>query len=72
MATLNQNNTNKRGMSEREASDYLGIPMNSLRQSRCDGPRPGRIPPPPYCKIGKRVLYLRDDLDLFLEQHRIN
>ena len=61
----------KRGMSEREAAIYLGIPMNSLRQGRCDGARDGRMPPPPYLKISRKIVYLRDDLDRWLEQFRI-
>jgi len=60
-----------RGMSEEEAAKYIGIPQNSLRQGRCDGPRPGRMPIPPFVRLGRRIIYLRDDLDKWLEDHRV-
>lgn len=60
-----------RGMSESQAASYLGIPQNTLRQGRCNGQQPGRMPPPPYVKLGKRIIYLIDDLDTYLEKFRV-
>ena len=60
-----------RALDTRQAAEYLGVSSISLRQGRCDGPRQGRMLPPPYCKIGRKIVYLRDDLDRWLESHRI-
>lgn len=61
-----------RGMSESEAAVYIGISCISLRQGRCEGRRDKRMPPPPYVKIGRKILYLRDDLDRWLETYRVD
>lgn len=60
-----------RGMSERQAAEYIGVTHNTLRQGRCDGPREGRMPVVPYCRIGRRIIYLRDQLDKYLEQFQV-
>ena len=41
-----------------------------LRQSRMNGKRQNRTPGPPFLKIGRKVLYLADDLDDWLLEHR--
>ena len=60
----------RRGLSEAEAADYIGMSRSFLRQARMDGKRINRTPGPPFTKIGRKVLYLRDDVDRWLEQHR--
>ena len=60
----------KRGLSEAETAQYLGVSRSTLRQSRMDGPRQGRIPSPPFVRAGRRIIYLLDDLDGWLERHR--
>jgi hypothetical protein len=60
-----------RAMSESEAATYVGVSRISLRQGRCNGRRNNQMPPPPYVKIGRKILYLRDDLDRWLENNRI-
>ena len=60
----------RRGLSEAEAADYIGMSRSFLRQARMDGKRLNRTPGPPFTKIGRKVLYLRDDLDAWLEAHR--
>ena len=60
----------RRGLSEAEAADYIGMSRSFLRQSRMDGKRANRTPGPPFTKIGRKVLYLKDDLDTWLEAHR--
>lgn len=57
-------------LSEREASLFLGLSESSLRKSRMNGTRANHLPPPPFVKIGRRVVYLVDDLRSYLEQHR--
>jgi hypothetical protein len=61
---------NPRGLSEAQASKYLGISRSSLRQGRMDGVRHNRMPPPPFVQLGRKIIYLIDDLDQWLEQHR--
>jgi hypothetical protein len=41
-----------------------------LRQSRMNGKRQNRTAGPPFLKIGRKVLYLADDLDAWLLEHR--
>lgn len=60
----------KRALSEKEAATYLGLSESSLRKSRMDGRRANRLEPPPFIKIGRRVVYLIDDLRAYLEKHR--
>lgn len=60
-----------KALSERDAAKYLGISSISLRQGRCEGRRDNRMPPPPFLKIGRKILYLRDDLDQWLESFRV-
>ncbi len=60
----------RRGLCEAEAAHYVGMSRSFLRQARMDGRRLNRTPGPPFTKIGRKVLYLKDDLDRWLEQHR--
>jgi hypothetical protein len=60
-----------RGMSENDAAVYIGVARISLCQGRCEGRRENRMPPPPYIKLGRKILYLKDDLDRWLEMYRI-
>lgn len=68
--TAAKSNVDRRGYSEVEASHYLGISRASLRQGRMEGRRENRLPPPPFVKLGRKILYLVDDLDRWLEDHR--
>ena len=61
----------KRGYKEDEAADYIGMSRSFLRQGRMTGPLDGRIPSPPFLRVGKRsVRYLREDLDEWLAQFK--
>ncbi|HAR38571.1 MAG TPA: DNA-binding protein [Porphyromonadaceae bacterium] len=60
----------RRGYSEEEAAYYLGLSRASLRQGRMEGRRENRLPPPPYVRLGRKILYLKDDLDRWLEENR--
>jgi len=64
-------NITPKTLTEEQASQYLGISRATLRQGRCDGRREHRMPPPPYLKLGRKILYLRDDLDQWLENYRV-
>jgi predicted DNA-binding transcriptional regulator AlpA len=60
----------QRAFREPEAADYIGMSESFLRQSRMDGHRENRTPGPPFVRIGRAVLYLKDDLDRWLEASR--
>ena len=59
----------KRGLSEKETAEYTGLSRSTLRQGRMTGKRDGRCETPPFIRAGRRVLYLRDQLDQWLEQN---
>lgn len=62
----------KRGLTEPEAAIYLGVSRSTLRHGRCEGERDGRMPPPPFVRLGRKIIYLRDDLDAWLSQNRFD
>lgn len=57
----------QRGFNEKQAASYIGMSVSFLRKDRMSGDLPGRTAGPAWGKIGKRVVYLRDDLDKWLE-----
>lgn len=59
--------SNKRGLHEREAADYCGLSAPLLRLGRLGKTKTST---PPFLRIGRRVIYLQDDLDQWLEQQR--
>ncbi|HEX4044868.1 MAG TPA: helix-turn-helix domain-containing protein [Gammaproteobacteria bacterium] len=61
----------KRGFREKEAAEYLGVSRSFLRQDRMNGPRKNRTSGPPYVKFGNSIRYLKEDLDTWLEQHKV-
>ena len=61
----------RKTMSEAEASVYLGVSRIALRQGRSNGRRDNRMPPPPYIKLGRKILYLVEDLDAWLLTYRV-
>jgi predicted DNA-binding transcriptional regulator AlpA len=66
---MNLSSQSKRGFNEEEASGYISMSRSFLRQSRMTGQLEGRIPGPPFIKVGSRAIrYLREDLDMWLEQ----
>lgn len=58
-------------MNEAQASVYLGLSRSTLRQSRMNGIRKHRFPPPPYVRLGRTIRYIRSDLDDWIQKHRI-
>ena len=65
---MNQDN-HPRALNEKAAAQYIGMSVSYLRKDRMDGLVGQRTPCPQYAELGKRVIYLRDDLDSWLEQH---
>jgi hypothetical protein len=62
--------TRPRLLTEKQAARYIGMSCSFLRQSRMNGRRQSRTPGPPFLKIGRKVLYLAEDLDAWLLEHR--
>ncbi|MDP1574367.1 MAG: helix-turn-helix domain-containing protein [Coxiellaceae bacterium] len=59
-------------LNEKEAAQYVGMSVSFLQKDRMNGILPGRTHGPRYAKLGKRVVYLRDDLDAWLAYHLID
>lgn len=59
-----------RAVSEEEAARFLGISRSSLRKGRMAGRRAAQMSSPPFVKMGRRVLYLIDDLETWLRSLR--
>lgn len=62
----------KRGLTEEEAAFYIGMSRSYLRQDRMHGRRENRTPGPRWVRIGRAIRYLKDDLDSWLEQYRVD
>lgn len=60
----------KRVFKEVEAANYICMSRSFLSQDRSYGTLANRTPGPKYIKIGRSIRYLKDDLDLWLDQHR--
>ena len=54
-----------RGLRPRDAAEYVGFSEAFLKKARCGLTE---VPGPRFKKIGTRVVYLREDLDAFLDQ----
>ena len=61
----------KNTLKEKEASEYIGMSRSFLRQDRMNGFRDSRTPGPRFLKIGRSIRYLKEDLDTWLNEHRI-
>ncbi len=62
----------KRAFREREAALYVAMSTSFLRQDRMNGSRENRTPGPRWTKVGRTILYLKEDLDDWLDQHRVS
>ena len=58
-----------RVLNERAAAHYIGMSVSYLQKDRMNGILQNRMPGPRYAKLGKRVVYLKEDLDMWLQQH---
>lgn len=56
-----------RGMAPKQAAHYLGISEQTLRKQRSGVIREGRMPLVPFGRAGRRIIYLVEDLDQWLE-----
>lgn len=62
---------NRRCFTEKEAALYIGMSVAFLRKDRSEGKIGNRTPGPRFLKIGRSVRYLKDDLDLWLNEHLV-
>ena len=60
-----------KAFNEKEAAKYIAMSVSFLQKDRMNGALPGRTLGPRYAKMGKRVVYLREDLDAWLEKHLV-
>jgi len=58
--------SHKRTYKEKEAAIYLGISSSSLAKARMSGVICRNQQAPKFIKAGKRVIYLKEDLDEWL------
>jgi len=60
-----------RGLNTRDAAQYIGISFATLRKMRLEDyqhlKEEKSIEGPKWLKIGKRIVYLRDELDRWLD-----
>ena len=61
-----------RACSEADAARYTNISVSELRKQRMQGRRARHMPPVPFVRIGRRIIYLFEDLDRWLEMHRVS
>lgn len=62
------NETQKRGYSSQQAANYIGMSETYLRVDRSRGVTGNRTKGPDYTRKGRRVIYLKEHLDAWLEQ----
>jgi len=73
MSKANPSRVRARALNEWEAAAYCGVTVSYLRAARCQGAKknPNTSPGPEFIKLGsRRVRYLRDALNGWLEAHR--
>ena len=63
--------TLSRGLAPKHAAAYLGIGEQTLRKQRTSSRPSRRMPPIPFVRAGRRIIYLREDLDRWLEANRL-
>ena len=63
--------TEKHVLTDKETALYVSMSVSFLRQSRMNGDRQNHTPGPRYVKIGRAVRYLKEDLDTWLDEHRV-
>ena len=61
----------KNTLTEKEASEYIGMSRSFLRQDRMNGYRVNRTPGPTFMKLGRSIRYSKQDLDEWLDKHRM-
>ena len=60
-----------RVLNKKAAAKYIGMLVSYLKKDRMNGALSGRTPGPRYARPGKRVVYLLEGLDAWLEKHLV-
>jgi len=60
---MKHGNPNDRYLTAPQAADYLKVSLSWIRKKTASGELP-------HVKLGSRVVYVRDDLDDFMERRR--
>ena len=60
-----------RGVAPKRAAEYLGISEQTLRKQRCARSPSSRLPSVPFLRAGRRIIYLLEDLDAWLDARRV-
>jgi predicted DNA-binding transcriptional regulator AlpA len=55
-----------------EAAKYLAVSESFLRKDCSEGPRKNRTPGPNPVKIGDMIRYTREDLDEWIDKHKMH
>ena len=58
-------------LTEAEAAAYLQLSRGYLRQTRMTTPPEGLSSGPPWIRLGRRVRYLKEDLDQWVRASRV-
>jgi hypothetical protein len=58
-------------LTEIDAAKYIGMSRSFLRQDRMNGFRERRTRGPVFIRIGRQIRYHLDDLDAWLDEHRV-
>ena len=61
-----------RGWSEKLAAKYIGVSVSFLQKDRMNGALPNRTIGPRHIKVGKRVIYLKEELDNWLNNQLLS
>lgn len=64
-----QHADNIKSLKSLDADRYLGFPPGTLKLARHTGTLYSQEPPP-FIKIGRSVLYVKEDLDIWLNQFK--
>lgn len=62
---------NKFIFTENEAAQYITMSRSFLAQDRMNGYRKTRTKGPKYIKVGKNIRYMKEDLDEWLTENKI-
>jgi len=55
-----------KNLNEIDAADYLGLNRQTLANWR------SKEKGPSYCKLGRRIIYMIEDLDAYLQARRVD
>lgn len=61
----------RKTLDTKAASAYIGISESSLRHARMKERQSNRLSSPPHIRLGRKILYLKDDLDRWLNANRV-